>query len=159
MSLLDSNIEIKLTPEILKNVWRLDRMTQALTFDPPTESVYSKGYHHNSYIEVWYPGSVYKGSLWKYAGTKLTTNMVYVSFLRDPNEINWMAREDMIFSDLTFDEFGMLMNAIKERNWDFLDLLYMHKPLFQHKQTDVYVNDYQDVLEFIESDLNKPDFK
>lgn len=128
MSLLDSNIEIGLSPEILKNVWGLARMSHVLTFDPPSESVYSKGYHHHSYIEVWYPGSIYKGPLWIYARTELTANMVHVSFLRDPNNTNWMTREDMVFSDLTFDEFGELMNALKEKNWDFLDALYIHKP-------------------------------
>ena len=128
MSLLDSNIDINLSPELLKSIWNIPINTKVISFDPYKFVSYSSGYHHLSYIEVWYPDSIYKGSLWVYAHTKLTTNMVHVSFLRNPNNTNWMAREDMVFSGLTFDEFGELMNALKEKNWEYLDNLHIYKP-------------------------------
>ena len=128
MSLLDSNIDINLSPELLKSVWNIPINTEVISFDPYKFVSYSKGYHHHSYIEVWYPGSIYKGSLWIYAHAELTANMVHVSFLRDPNNTNWMSREVMVFSGLTFDEFGELINALKEKNWEFLDNLHIYKP-------------------------------
>ena len=130
MSLLDSNIEIGLSPEILKNVFAIPIHIKVKTFDPPTEVVSSRGYYHKCYVEVWYPGSVYNGSLWVFKGVLLKENMVHISFIRDPRETNWMAREDMVFSGLVFDEFIDMMNALKNKDWEFLDILNSYKSIF-----------------------------
>lgn len=132
MSLLDINesCDIGLSPQILKEIFGFDQFESSQC--KKDRYIYSKGYVHGCYVEIWYPNTTYYGSLWVYSDTPLTKNMVHVGFMREPT-LNWMQREDIIYEDLTFDDFAMLIEAIKHKYWDYLDILHNIKPFTQKK--------------------------
>lgn len=131
MSLLDTNdLDPRLTPDLLLNLYGISKQARiSYTADP---QIYSKGYtstksHKRVLIEVWYPGTIYAGTLWRYNGYKLKRNMVYVQFL-DPIDNSWSKRPEYAYDDLTLEEFDFMYKAIKNNDIDLLDNLYIHKP-------------------------------
>jgi hypothetical protein len=121
MSLLDSNIDIELTPKVVNSIWRIPIHTKVIQFDPFKSIESSRGYYHKCLVEVWYPNNVYKNRV-------LKENVVHVGFIRNPEESNWMTREDVYFSNLNFDDFSLVVSSIKDRKWENLDELHKIKP-------------------------------
>lgn len=132
MSLLDTNdLDPRLTPDLLLKLYGLSKQTHiSYSIEP---QIYSKGYVETKFvnkrvlIEVWYSGSYYAGTLWRYNGYKLKRNMVHVQFL-DPIEDSWSNRPEWAYDDLTLEEFDFMYKAIKNNDIDLLDNLYIHKP-------------------------------
>lgn len=132
MSLLDTNdLDPRLTPDLLLKLYGISKQTYiSYSIEP---QIYSKGYMETKFvnkhvlIEVWYSGSYYAGTLWRYNGYKLKRNMVYVQFL-DPIDGGWSKRPEYAYDDLTLEEFDFMYKAIKNNDIDLLDNLYIHKP-------------------------------
>lgn len=135
MSLLDTNdLDPRLTPELLLNLYGIYKQIYVSHFNDP--QIYSKGYVGTKYvnnkyvrvlIEVWWPGSTYAGTLWRYNGYKLKRNMVYIQFL-DSIDDGWTNRPEYAYYDLTLEEFDFMYKAIKNIDIELLDNLYVHKP-------------------------------
>ena len=135
MSLLDTNdLDPRLTPDLLLNLYGISKQAYISHFNEP--QIYSKGYVGTKYvnnkyvrvlIEVWYPGTIYAGTLWRYNGYKLKRNMVYIQFL-DPVDDSWSKRPEYAYYDLTLEEFDFMYKALKNNDIDLLDNLYIHKP-------------------------------
>lgn len=131
MSLLDTNdLDPRLTPDLLLNLYGISKQSYiSFSYEP---RMYSKGYtstksHKRALIEVWYPGTIYAGTLWRYNGRKLKRNMVYVQFL-DPTDSSWTSRPEYAYYDLTLEEFDFMYKALKNNDIELLDNLYVHKP-------------------------------
>lgn len=135
MSLLDTNdLDPRLTPELLLNLYGICKQSYISYSNEPR--IYSKGYVGTKYvnnkyvrvlIEVWYPGTIYAGTLWRYNGRLLKRNMVYVQFL-DPTDCSWTNRPEYAYYDLTLEEFDFMYKALKNNDIELLDNLYVHKP-------------------------------
>lgn len=131
MSLLDTNdLDPRLTPGLLLNLYGISKQAHISHFNEP--QIYSKGYtltksHKRVLIEVWWPGSTYAGTLWRYNEYKLERNMVYIQFL-DPIDDGWSKRPEYAYDDLTLEEFDFMYKALKNDDTELLDNLYVHKP-------------------------------
>lgn len=149
MSLLDTNdLDPRLTPELLLNLYGISKRTYISYSNEPL--IYSKGYVGTKYvnnkyvrvlIEVWYSGSYYAGTLWRYNGYKLKRNMVYVQFL-DPIDDSWSKRPEYAYDNLTLEEFDFMYKAIKNNDIDLLDNLYIHKPYTVFSENKYSENKY-----------------
>ena len=134
MSLLDTNdLDPRLTPDLLLNLYGISKQAYISHFNEP--QIYSKGYVGTKYvnnkyvrvlIEVWWPGSTYAGTLWRYNGYKIKRNMVYIQFL-DPID-DGRERPEYAYDDLTLEEFDFMYKALKNNDVELLDNLYVHKP-------------------------------
>ena len=130
MSLLDTNdLDPRLTHDLLLNLYGISKQAYISFANKPR--IYSKGYtstksHKRVLIEVWWPGSIYAGTLWRYNGYKLKRNMVYIQFL-DPINDGW-ERPEYVYDDLTLEEFDFMYQALKNDEMELLDNLYIHKP-------------------------------
>ena len=131
MSLLDTNdLDPKLTPDLLLSLYGVSKQIHISYAIGP--QIYSKGYIETKFvnkrvlIEVWYPGTIYAGTLWRYNGHKLKRNMVYFQFL-DPVDGSWSNRPEYAYYDLTLEEFDFMYKSLKNNDIEFLDNLYVHK--------------------------------
>jgi hypothetical protein len=133
MSLLDTDaLDVYLAPnELLKN-YGIGIQTNLLSQVSGEKQTYSKGYlltnrGTQAFIEVWYPGSKYYGTLWRYAGYPLDQNLVYIQYLDHPNS-DWSARSEASFYGLNLEEFDMLYKAVKHEDLDTIYELQDSKP-------------------------------
>lgn len=130
MSLLDTNdLDPRLTHDLLLNLYGISKQAYISHANEPR--IYSKGYtstksHKRVLIEVWWPGSIYAGTLWRYNGYKLKRNMVYIQFLDPIND--GRERPEYVYDDLTLEEFDFMYKALKNDEMELLDNLYIHKP-------------------------------
>lgn len=132
MSLLDTNdLEPRLSPRILKKLYEIDEMSNV--FRSGKYQIYSKGYIKTKFvnkhvlIEVWYPGSTYAGTLWRYNGITLDKNLVYIQYLDTCHEGWCTNRLEYAYYDLTLDEFDFMYKALENNDIELLDNLYIHK--------------------------------
>lgn len=131
MSILDDDLDPRLTPDLLLNLYGISKLKHISMYATKPQ-IYSKGYIETKFvnkhvlIEVWYPKTIYAGTLWRYNGRKLKRNMVYVQFL-DPVDGSW-GRPEYAYDDLTLEEFDFMYKALKNNDMDLLDNLYIYKP-------------------------------
>ena len=132
MSVLDTNdLEPRLSPRVLKKLYEIPELSNV--FRSGKYQIYSKGYIKTKFvnkhilIEVWYPGSTYAGTLWRYNGITLDKNLVYIQYLDTCSE-GWCAnRLEYAYYDLTLDEFDFMYKALENNDMELLDNLYIHK--------------------------------
>lgn len=134
MSLLDTDtLDIRLTPNTLNSIYGLKIMSHLLSQVSGERQTYSKGYLTTKngtsvFIEVWYPGTQYYGTLWRFAGYPLEQNMVYIQYLDFFNNGDWNMRAEAGFYGLNFEEFDALYNAVKCNDLDYIYHLHDSKP-------------------------------
>lgn len=132
MSLLDTNdLDPRLTPDLLLKLYGMYGISKQSYITYANEpKIYSRGYistksHKRVLIEVWWPGSIYTGTLWRYNGYMLKRNMVYIQFLDPIND--GRERPEYAYDDLTLEEFDFMCKALKNDDVELLDNLYIHK--------------------------------
>lgn len=132
MSVLDTNdLEPRLSPRLLEELYKVPELPNV--FRSGKCQIYSKGYIKTKFvnkhvlIEVWYPGSTYAGTLWRYNGITLDKNLVYIQYL-DTGSEGWCTnRLEYAYYDLTLDEFDFMYKALENNDIELLDNLYIHK--------------------------------
>ena len=132
MSVLDTNdLEPRLSPRLLEELYKIPELPNV--FRSGKYQIYSKGYIKTKFvnkhvlIEVWYPGSTYAGTLWRYNGITLDKNLVYIQYL-DTGCEGWCTnRLEYAYYDLTLDEFDFMYKALENNDIELLDNLYIHK--------------------------------
>ena len=134
MSLLDTDaLDIRLTPNTLNDIYGLSIMSHLLSQVSGERQTYSKGYlmtknGNGAFIEVWYPGTQYYGSLWRFAGYPLRQNMVYIQYLDFEAEWDCNTRTEAGFYGLNIEEFDALYKAVKCNDLDYIYRLHDSKP-------------------------------
>lgn len=134
MSILDTNnLEPGLSPRLLEELYKIPELPNISRFRPNTFQIYSKGYittkiaNKSVLIEVWYPGSTYAGTLWRYNGITLDKNLIYIQYLDTDREGWWTNRLEYAYYDLTLEEFDFMYKALENDDIELLDNLYIHK--------------------------------
>jgi hypothetical protein len=120
MSLLDLNSEIELTPSVIETVFGIPAYTER------HHTKFNAGWFYEHYIEVWYPGSTYLGSVWEWANTKIDDVVVIIIGVAMTH--NHPLKETISLANINFDEFTLILNSLKDNNKNFLNRIYIDKP-------------------------------